>query len=101
MIRLTTLLLEKEDKSTLKVLFIVDSQTYVPNSYAKQLLLLPNIDGTIIAKPNADLSTIYTMIQDNMSGKYDVVSILCGDIDSKNKNTEVVIDQLKQIYNQL
>lgn len=98
MIRLTTLLLEKEDKSTLKVLFIGDSQTYVPNSYAKQLLRLPNIDGTIIAKPNADLSTIYTMIQDNMSGKYDVVSILCGDIDSKNKNTEVVIDQLKQIY---
>ena len=98
MIRLTTLLLEKEDNSTLRVLFIGDSQTYVPNSYAKQLLRLPNIDGTIIAKPNADLSTIYTMIQDNMSDKYDVVSILCGDVDSHNKNPEVVIDQLKQIY---
>jgi hypothetical protein len=98
MIRLTTLLLEKEDKSTLKVLFIGDSQTYVPNSYAKQLLRLPNIDGTIIAKPNADLSTIYTMVQDNISDKYDVVSILCGDVDSQNKNSEVAIEQLKQIY---
>jgi len=98
MIRLTTLLLEKEDKSTLKVLFIGDSQTYGANSYAKQLLRLPNIDGTVIAKPNADLSTIYTMVQNNISDKYDVVSILCGDVDSQNKNSEVAIEQLKQIY---
>jgi hypothetical protein len=98
MIRLTTLLLEKEDKSTLNVLFVGDSQTYGANSYAKQLLRLPNIDGTITSKPNADLSTIYTMVQDNMSEKYDVVSILCGDIDSQNKNPDAIIEQLKQIY---
>lgn len=98
MIRLTTLLLEKEDKSTLKVLCIGDSQTYIPNSYARQLKQMRGLDVTIVAKPNASLSEVYLLLQDNMTPNYDVVSIFAGDVDTHTKNPEVVIEQLKQIY---
>jgi hypothetical protein len=98
MIRLTTLLLEKEDKSTLKVLCIGDSQTYAANSYAKQLSQVRGLDVTIVAKPNASLSEVYLLLQDNMTPNYDVVSIFAGDVDTHTKNPEVVIEQLKQIY---
>jgi hypothetical protein len=98
MIRLKSLLVEKKDKNALKVLFVGDDQTLQSNSYAKQLLKKSNIDGKIVAKANASLNDIFIMLQDNMSDKYDVVSILCGDVDSKKEKHEAVIEQLKQIY---
>ena len=98
MIRLKSLLFEKRNKSALQVLFVGDSQTLASNSYAKRLLNTRDIDGKIVAKPNADLSEIFTMLQENMSDRYDVVSILAGDIDSRNEKYETSIEQLKQIY---
>lgn len=98
MIRLKSLLLEKKDKSALQVLFVGDEQTLQSNSYAKQLLKKSNIEGKIVAKANASLSDIFIMLQDNMSEQYDVVSILCGDDDSKKEKYEPSIEQLKQIY---
>ena len=98
MIRLKSLLFEKQNKSALQVLFVGDSQTLASNSYAHRLLNSNNIDGKIVARPNADLSEIFTMLQENMSDRYDVVSILAGDVDSRNKKSETAIEQLKQIY---
>ena len=43
MIRLKSLLVEKKDKSAVRVLFVGDDQTLQSNSYAKQLLKKSNI----------------------------------------------------------
>lgn len=100
MIRLK-LLLEKESKkssSVIKALFVGDSQTVYPNSYAKILAKNKNVSAKIVAKRNASLEDIYTMLQDNMSDRYDVVTVMCGDIDSKEKNYKLLIQQLREIY---
>mgnify|MGYP003650058626 CR=1 FL=1 len=103
MIRLKTLLFEdsnKESASTkkLRVLFVGDSQTAANWSYAKILLRNKLIDGKIVAKNGASTSAVLRMLSDNLTNKYDVVSIMAGGNDGAAKTPIVAIKNFEAMF---
>jgi len=103
MIRLKTLLFEdsnKESESTkkLRVLFIGDSQTAANWSYAKMLLRNKLIDGKIVAKNGASTAEVLTMLQDNLTDNYDIVSIMAGGNDGASKTPNTAIKNFETMF---
>ena len=99
MIRLKTLLLEdaSADKK-LRVLFVGDSQTADPDSYARQLLKSNAVTGKIAAKYKATTTDIYKLLLSNLTTKYDVVSIFIGGVIDANADANREIEKLRRIY---
>jgi lysophospholipase L1-like esterase/GH24 family phage-related lysozyme (muramidase) len=75
---LTNLIVEQQANKKIRVLFVGDSQTAAPWSYARLLLQKKEIDGDIVAKNGASTAAVLKMLRDNISEKYDVVSIMAG-----------------------
>lgn len=104
MIRLKTLLFEDSQKESesdkkLRVLFVGDSQTAANWSYAKVLLRNKLIDGKIVAKNGASTSEVLRMLQDNLSKKYDIVSIMAGGNDGASKTPSNAIKNFEAMFN--
>jgi peptidoglycan hydrolase-like protein with peptidoglycan-binding domain/lysophospholipase L1-like esterase len=104
MIRLKTLLFEDSQKESesdkkLRVLFVGDSQTAANWSYAKILLRNKLIDGKIVAKNGASTSEVLRMLEDNLTNKYDVVSIMAGGNDGAAKTPNVAIKNFETMFN--
>jgi peptidoglycan hydrolase-like protein with peptidoglycan-binding domain/lysophospholipase L1-like esterase len=104
MIRLKTLLFEDSQKESesdkkLRVLFVGDSQTAANWSYAKILLRNKLIDGKIVAKNGASTTAVLRMLEDNLTNKYDVVSIMAGGNDGASKTPNVAIKNFETMFN--
>lgn len=104
MIRLKTLLFEDSQKESesdkkLRVLFVGDSQTAANWSYAKILLRNKLIDGKIVAKNGASTTEVLRMLEDNLTNKYDVVSIMAGGNDGAAKTPNVAIKNFETMFN--
>ena len=104
MIRLKTLLFEDSQKESesdkkLRVLFVGDSQTAANWSYAKILLRNKLIDGKIVAKNGASTTEVLRMLEDNLTNKYDVVSIMAGGNDGASKTPNVAIKNFESMFN--
>ena len=103
MIRLKTLLFEDSNKETdstnkLRVLFVGDSQTAANWSYAKILLRNKLIDGKIVAKNGASTDEVLTMLQDNLTNNYDIVSIMAGGNDGASKTPNNAIKNFETMF---
>ena len=104
MIRLKTLLFEdSENKSEsdekLRVLFVGDSQTAASWSYAKILLRSKLVSGKIVAKNGASTAEVLDMLKDNLTDKYDVVSIMAGGNDGAAKSPNAAIKNFETMFN--
>jgi hypothetical protein len=97
MIRLKDLLSEQTEPKKLRVLFVGDSQTGVAQSYARELLKQKNIQGKIVSKANATSTDVLKMLEDNMSKRYDVVSIFAGDADAAQKSAMKTLANYKRM----
>ena len=97
MIRLKDLLSEQTEPKKLRVLFVGDSQTGMAQSYAHELLKQKNIQGKIISKANATSTDVLKMLEDNMSERYDVVSIFAGDADAVQKSAMKTLVNYKRM----
>jgi GH24 family phage-related lysozyme (muramidase)/lysophospholipase L1-like esterase len=82
---LNEIITEKQSDNKIRVLFVGDSQTAADWSYARLLLRTKQITGKIVARNGASTSAVLKMLQDNMSEKYDVVSIMAGGNDGAAK----------------
>jgi len=101
---LNEIITEKRSDKKLRVLFVGDSQTAADWSYARILIRSKQIDGTIVAKNGASTSAILTMLQNSLSDKYDVVSIMGGGNDGAAKspinairNFEAMFDMVRNV----
>ena len=86
MILLKSLLYEQITPTRqLNVLFIGDSQTASPTSYAKQLIANGIVTGDVVAKSGISMKSIAELFKINYKiGKYDIISILGGNNDASN-----------------
>jgi peptidoglycan hydrolase-like protein with peptidoglycan-binding domain len=103
MIKLKSLLNEiiSEQQSKTKaprVLFIGDSQTAAPWSYANRLLNSGTVTGKIVAKNGANTDWMLRQARSNISNNYDIVSVLGGGNDAHSKSADNAIQNLSQIY---
>jgi GH24 family phage-related lysozyme (muramidase) len=101
---LNEIITEKTSDKKLRVLFVGDSQTAADWSYARILVRSKQIDGTIVAKNGASTSAILTMLQNSLSDKYDIVSIMGGGNDGASKspvnairNFETMFDMVRNV----
>lgn len=97
MIRLKQLLSEQAEPKKLHVLFVGDSQTGMAQSYAHELLKQKNIQGKIVSKANATSADVLKMLEDNMSERYDIVSIFAGDADATQKSAMKTLANYKRM----
>jgi lysophospholipase L1-like esterase len=75
---LNEIITEKQSNKKIRVLFVGDSQTAADWSYARLLLRTKQIKGKIVARNGASTAAVLRMLQDSLSEKYDVVSIMAG-----------------------
>lgn len=75
---LNEIITEKQSDKKIRVLFVGDSQTAADWSYARLLLRTKQIKGKIVARNGASTAAVLRMLQDSLSEKYDVVSIMAG-----------------------
>jgi GH24 family phage-related lysozyme (muramidase) len=99
MIRLKSLLLEQDSVTKkLNVLFIGDSQTVAPYSYARQLISNGVVEGEISAKGGISMRAILDRFKLKYSpGKYDAISIMGGNNDAGSSRFDN--DSYKTIIN--
>lgn len=95
---LKEIITEKQSDKKLQVLFIGDSQTAADWSYARILKRTKQIDGTIVAKNGASTGAMLTMLQNNISDKYDVVSIMGGGNDGASKSPVGAIKNFEAMF---
>lgn len=95
---LNEIITEKQSDKKLRVLFVGDSQTAADWSYARILLRTKQIDGTIVAKNGASTSAILTMLQNSLSDKYDIVSIMGGGNDGAAKSPFTAIKNFDTMF---
>lgn len=87
-----------------KVLFVGDSQTAAPYSYANELIKSGEVTGKVVAAPGASTYVIRDMLRDEMlkigstGEKYDAVSIMAGGNDAWKDQPTAAIENLKAIY---
>lgn len=98
MIRLRSLLLEADNTPKLRVLFVGDHQTKSNWSYAKQLIADGVVKGKVVGWTNATTDQLYRILKSNISKRYDVISIMGGDADSKSMDPNVAISNLDRCY---
>ena len=80
------------------VLFVGDSQTAAPWSYAKELIKSGLVTGKIVAKNGASTSAVLQMLRDNISEKYDIVSIMAGGNDGAAKSPAGAIKNFDSMF---
>ena len=95
---LNEIITEKRSDKKPRVLFVGDSQTAADWSYARILIRSKQIDGTIVAKNGASTSAILTMLQNSLSDKYDVVSIMGGGNDGAAKSPVTAIRNFEAMF---
>ena len=105
MIRLKSLLnkyiiSEADDKSKPRVLFVGDSQTFAPWSYARQLIKKGVVTGKVVAKNGASTSEVLKMVRDHLSDEvpYDIVSIMAGGNDGAAKTPFNAIKNFQSMF---
>ena len=87
-----------------RVLFVGDSQTAAPYSYANELIKSGEVTGKVVAAPGASTYVIRDMLRDEMlkmestGEKYDAVSIMAGGNDAWRDQPTAAIENLKAIY---
>ena len=97
MIRLKSLI-EANESPKLQVLFVGDHQTKSNWSYARQLIRDGVVQGKIVGWTNATTAQLYRILKSNISKRYDVISIMGGDSDSKSMDPNVAIANLDRCY---
>lgn len=85
-------------KKVPNVLFIGDSQTAAPWSYANRLLNSGAVTGNIVAKNGANTDWMLRQAKSRISDNYDAISVLGGGNDGGAKSPENAIQNLSQIY---
>jgi lysophospholipase L1-like esterase/GH24 family phage-related lysozyme (muramidase) len=102
MIKLTSILkqviTEQQSDKKIRVLFLGDSQTAANWSYARLLLQTKQIVGNIVARNGASTAAVLKMLQDNISNKYDVVSIMAGGNDGASKSPNNAIKNFEAMF---
>jgi GH24 family phage-related lysozyme (muramidase) len=102
MIKLTSILkniiTEQRNNKKLRVLFVGDAQTMVDHSYARVLLRTKRYVGKIVGNDNASTSNVLSMLQDNLSSRYDVVSIMAGGKDGADKSPFNAIKNFEAMF---
>jgi GH24 family phage-related lysozyme (muramidase)/lysophospholipase L1-like esterase len=95
---LNEIITEKRSNRKVRVLFVGDSQTAADWSYAHLLLRSKQIEGKIVARNGASTSAVLTMLQNNISNKYDVVSIMSGGNDGAAKSPNNAIRNFDAMF---
>jgi peptidoglycan hydrolase-like protein with peptidoglycan-binding domain len=96
MIKLRSLLSEQQAPK-LRVLFVGDHQTKANWSYANQLINSGFVNGKIVGWTNASTAQLYRILKVNLSKRYDVISIMGGDVDGKG-DAAMAISNLEKCY---
>jgi lysophospholipase L1-like esterase len=95
---LNEIITEKRSKKKIRVLFIGDNETNADWSYARLLLRTRQITGNIIARNDVSTSSVLTMLQNSISEKYDVVSIMAGGIDGASRSPYSAIKNFEAMF---
>lgn len=99
MINYKDILLEApETLLKLNVLFIGDSQTANPQSFAYDLLRDKIVTGKVIAQNGASTAWMYKTLRERFTTNYDVVVIMGGGNDSLNATPDKAINNLIKMY---
>jgi len=95
---LNEIITEKRSKKKIRVLFIGDNETNADWSYARLLLRTRQITGNIIARNDISTSSVLTMLQNSISEKYDVVSIMAGGNDGASRSPYAAIKNFEAMF---
>jgi GH24 family phage-related lysozyme (muramidase)/lysophospholipase L1-like esterase len=95
---LNEIITEKRSKKKIRVLFIGDNETNADWSYARLLLRTRQITGNIIARNDVSTSSVLTMLQNSISEKYDVVSIMAGGNDGASRSPYMAIKNFEAMF---
>lgn len=95
---LNRIISEQVTPKKLNVLFVGDSQTAAPWSYANTLIKSGQVTGNIVAKNGASTLKVLQMLRDNISDEYDVVSIMAGGNDGAAPTTLNAIENFKSMF---
>jgi GH24 family phage-related lysozyme (muramidase)/lysophospholipase L1-like esterase len=95
---LNEIITEKRSKKKIRVLFIGDNETNADWSYARLLLRTRQITGNIIARNDVSTSSVLTMLQNSISEKYDVVSIMAGGNDGASRSPYSAIKNFEAMF---
>ena len=95
---LNEIITEKRSKKKIRVLFIGDNETNADWSYARLLLRTRQITGNIIARNDVSTSSVLTMLQNSISEKYDVVSIMAGGNDGASRSPYAAIKNFEAMF---
>lgn len=95
---LSRLVSEQSTSNKPNVLFVGDSQTAAPWSYANALIKSGLVTGKVVAKNGASTATVLQMLRDNISDKYDIVSIMAGGNDGAAKSPAGAIKNFNSMF---
>jgi peptidoglycan hydrolase-like protein with peptidoglycan-binding domain len=95
---LSRIISEQVPSKKLNVLFVGDSQTAAPWSYANTLIKSGRVTGDIVAKNGASTSAVLQMLRSNISDEYDVVSIMAGGNDGASPTPLNAIENFKSMF---
>ena len=95
---LSRIISEQSTSKKLNVLFVGDSQTAAPWSYANTLIKSGRVTGDIVAKNGASTSAVLQMLQNNISNEYDIVSIMAGGNDGASSSPLNAIENFKSMF---
>lgn len=95
---LSGIISEQATSKKLNVLFVGDSQTAAPWSYANTLIKSGRVTGDIVAKNGASTLKVLQMLRANISNEYDVVSIMAGGNDGAAPTPLNAIENFKSMF---
>jgi GH24 family phage-related lysozyme (muramidase) len=86
-------------KDKLNVLFIGDGDTHSQVSYAKDILNSGVVTGNIVSTAEGDITKVLSLLQTNVAGNYDIISLMFSNIVPNNKVS--AIEALKIMFNSI
>ena len=88
-----------ESETKLDVLFVGDSQTKNPDSYANKLIKSGIVTGKVIAENGLNTKKMLSkLISELKNNKYDIISIMGGGNDGGSKTPDGAISNLTDMY---
>ena len=84
-------------KDKLNVLFIGDGDTHSQFSYAKDILNSGVVTGNIVSTAEGDVAKVVSLLQTNIAGNYDIVSLMFSNTVPNDKVS--AIEALKIMFN--
>jgi GH24 family phage-related lysozyme (muramidase) len=86
-------------KDKLNVLFIGDADTHSQVSYAKDILNSGVVTGNIVSTAEGDITKVLSLLQTNVAGNYDIISLMFSNIVPNDKVSAVEV--LKVMFNSI